>query len=605
MSQATSTPTNGGPSRPPRRHVVKVLDPQTAAQASGGREPARTLYLADRLLVVGDPGPAEDAAATQQTLLGTADEPTSVIGALARLNCSIDEQHPVEVTRPSASRDVQAFYASGAAADTMAVTSLAVSRREGEQSRPADAWEVLQELRRTYPELARRVRLEHVVRPACGYWNGIGGTSRTADTVWHGVGDEGDGGYWGGTGGYWGGTGGYWGGTGGYWGGTGGYWGGTGGYWGGTGVAKAEYDTPGRGGRLPVSVVLPDPALRAHTVSRHPVVALPDTGLGPHPWFADGATWPGTDERQVLPPDGLSELPNSDATAHIDEFSGARGRLHGHGTFIAGIVRQGCPEATLLPVPVMSPVGTAAERDILEVLQRLLDRHRAALAGQGPAEHVLDVLSLSIGYYASADEDDDDTLDGDDAEDLRDLLASPVAALLRQFGEHGVLVVAGVGNDATAGRFLPAALAPAWTGEADDTAALPLVSVGALNPDGVSIAMFSNSGSYTTTYRKGVSVVSTLPTTNSASQSSFRFTTRAGDRATVDVDDYSQGFGVWSGTSFAAPTLAAELAAALVETDLDEGTALPRLDDTRLEALKRRGWRALATVLRPTEENAS
>jgi hypothetical protein len=38
-------------------------------------------------------------------------------------------------------------------------------------------------------------------------------------------------------------------------------------------------------------------------------------------------------------------------------------------------------------------------------------------------------------------------------------------------------------------------------------------------------------------------------------------------RATIDPDDYSSGFGVWSGTSFAAPLLAGQLAAALMEAD--------------------------------------
>jgi serine protease len=35
-------------------------------------------------------------------------------------------------------------------------------------------------------------------------------------------------------------------------------------------------------------------------------------------------------------------------------------------------------------------------------------------------------------------------------------------------------------------------------------------------------------------------------------------------RETIDPDDFSGGFGLWSGTSFAAPIAAGELAAALV-----------------------------------------
>jgi subtilisin family serine protease len=35
-------------------------------------------------------------------------------------------------------------------------------------------------------------------------------------------------------------------------------------------------------------------------------------------------------------------------------------------------------------------------------------------------------------------------------------------------------------------------------------------------------------------------------------------------RGSIDLDDYSRGFGTWSGTSFAAPALAGDIAAYLV-----------------------------------------
>jgi subtilisin family serine protease len=38
-------------------------------------------------------------------------------------------------------------------------------------------------------------------------------------------------------------------------------------------------------------------------------------------------------------------------------------------------------------------------------------------------------------------------------------------------------------------------------------------------------------------------------------------------RGTMDPDDFSSGFGVWSGTSFAAPIFASEVAAFLAEHD--------------------------------------
>jgi subtilisin family serine protease len=38
-----------------------------------------------------------------------------------------------------------------------------------------------------------------------------------------------------------------------------------------------------------------------------------------------------------------------------------------------------------------------------------------------------------------------------------------------------------------------------------------------------------------------------------------------GWRETIDPDDFSSGFGTWSGTSFAAPILAGQLAQCLVD----------------------------------------
>ena len=64
--------------------------------------------------------------------------------------------------------------------------------------------------------------------------------------------------------------------------------------------------------------------------------------------------------------------------------------------------------------------------------------------------------------------------------------------------------------------------------------------------------------------RPGVSLVSTLPLTNGMGQPSSSVTALTGVRCTVDPDNYIGGFGVWSGTSFATPVFAAEVATALV-----------------------------------------
>jgi len=71
----------------------------------------------------------------------------------------------------------------------------------------------------------------------------------------------------------------------------------------------------------------------------------------------------------------------------------------------------------------------------------------------------------------------------------------------------------------------------------------------------------------------GAGIVSTVPTTLSGSgQAGVRVNRNdPGPRATVDFDDFSSGFAIWSGTSFAAPWIAGEIAAQIVHPDA-EGT---------------------------------
>lgn len=80
-----------------------------------------------------------------------------------------------------------------------------------------------------------------------------------------------------------------------------------------------------------------------------------------------------------------------------------------------------------------------------------------------------------------------------------------------------------------------------------------------------------------------------MPTTfNGSLQPSARVHIGGLTRQTLDMDDFSSGFGTWSGTSFAAPILAGELPAAL----LDAGS----LDLCHADAAVDRGWQALHTV---------
>jgi subtilisin family serine protease len=264
-----------------------------------------------------------------------------------------------------------------------------------------------------------------------------------------------------------------------------------------------------------------------------------------------------------------------------DPLEGVLDSDSGHGTFIAGLIHQRCPDADILSVRVMPSDGAVPEHVVLDVLTALATRQHAAQQAGDPSG-IIDVLSMSLGYYHE--------LPADPSFDP--LLLAPLTAL----SQMGVAVAASAGNEATYRPMYPAAFAPHAGGEvpAFDAGCVPLVSVGALNPDG-SIALFSNAGAWVSCHRPGASLVSTFPDTfDAGAQSTYRVATPAGLRASIDPDDFHAGFGVWSGTSFAAPILAGELAQALVD-DLSGSS-------TDAIAAVARGWGAVTActgVARP------
>jgi subtilisin family serine protease len=199
-----------------------------------------------------------------------------------------------------------------------------------------------------------------------------------------------------------------------------------------------------------------------------------------------------------------------------------------------------------------------------------------AAQADGDAANMIDVLVLSLGYYHESPDD---------------LKYDPhLLVPLRILGEAGVSVVVAAGNDCTARPMFPAAFTPHVGGYIETPSAdcVPIVSVGALNPDG-SIAMFSNGGQWVSCYRPGAALVSTFPTTfNGAGGPALRtYVPGEGWRATMDPDDFSGGFGTWSGTSFAAPLLAAEIAQSLVDGQCGS------LDELDREHSVARGWKAV------------
>jgi subtilisin family serine protease len=331
----------------------------------------------------------------------------------------------------------------------------------------------------------------------------------------------------------------------------------------------SAYTVPGWGGRQPVNWTGPVPAVDKKRLRSgpRPVVAVLDTGIGEHPWLTDDFVQ--HDVRVLGEPLGLPTA--AELAAGTDgSLLGELARDAGHGTFIAGLVRQACPMALILDIRLYGDDGVVAEYDLLRNLQLLALRQLRARTGASK-DAAVDVVALSLGYYHEQP--------GDAAFDA--LLHGPI----RLLGRYGAAVVVSAGNDATDRPIYPAAFAPYPGGVVkDEPGVVPVTAVGALNPDG-SIALFSNDGPWVAFHRPGASLVSTMPTTYDASIEPDQAVRNArGElRTSLDIDDFSSGFGIWSGTSFAAPLFAGQLAARLGKeydngrTDLSRNASVRRM----------------------------
>lgn len=326
---------------------------------------------------------------------------------------------------------------------------------------------------------------------------------------------------------------------------------------------------PAGAGAFPVAVSMPPPPrgeLGEHGLDRRPVVAVLDTGIGPHPWFET----PNRDNpppptaflevdaaaQAVLEANNPTETPSLsgfwDTPVSENPLVGDVDVATGHGTFIAGVIRQAAPDARVLAIRVAHSDGIAHEGDVVFAMWYLVQRVLDAQLNGHP-QRMVDVVSLSLGYF---DESASNT--------FATQLAQYVDALIGL----GVPVVAAAGNASTTRPFYPAAIA----GEPGKDL---VVSVGALNPNGTK-ALFSNDGRWVTNWEHGAAVVSTFP--NDVRGSADPDHKVAGEhRSALDPDDFRAGFAVWNGTSFAAPLAAANLATNMVRCAAGHlgGTALP------------------------------
>jgi Subtilase family len=369
--------------------------------------------------------------------------------------------------------------------------------------------------------------------------------------------------------------------------------------------------------RTPVALLLDPPRRRSaadcqRDYGRRPVVAVLDTGVRAHPWLDvmpkpggydmdpnhDGDGFMSVDPhiQKAIFDEGKKAAAKGDKPRQLirhpwdtpitaDPLVGELDTDSGHCTFISGIVRQIAPEARVLAVRIMHSDGAVYEGDLICALRHLAVRIAQAEAGH--PDKMVDVISLSLGYF---DETQHDVKFTSGLWEVIELLLG-----------LGVIVVAAAGNYSTSRSFYPAAFATKAP-----PAGLPLISVGALNPNG-SKAIFSDGGHWITAWASGAAVVSTLPVDVNASRSP-QLRTRAhpanpvppgsplpASRESLDPDDYSGGFALWSGTSFSAPLLAARITRALMEGAVQNGLKLTPCgpQDTlnrALSALKTMNW---------------
>jgi hypothetical protein len=348
---------------------------------------------------------------------------------------------------------------------------------------------------------------------------------------------------------------------------------------------------------IPVSLLAPPPDRGAPVAVgdpvRRPVVAVLDSGVGPHHWW--GRPWAesitGADPFLFVAGDIQGRIRKLQESGQRPVFDDARdgpytaqpliGELEpfvGHGTFIAGIVRQVAPRARVLAVRVMHTDGIVHEADLVCALDGILGRVVEAQENNRP-ELMVDVVSLSMGYF-----DEDDAVDAE---------SSAIARVIEDLAARGVPVIAAAGNQGTDRPFFPAAMSVLpGTG-------LRVAGVGALNPPGTR-ALFSNDGAWVTRWRHGSGIVSAMPTDLQGSRSSDlqpqRDTALMPPRESFDCDDFRSGFGLWNGSSFATPIVAAQYLNELITEAQREpggpGLLLSR-SDTGQERTVRRATAAL------------
>ena len=204
---------------------------------------------------------------------------------------------------------------------------------------------------------------------------------------------------------------------------------------------------------------------------------------------------------------GLARPDNEDRLDNLPQPNGFLDFGAGHGTFTSGIVQQVCPDAEVAVYSAVDSDGVGSEADVA------CEMVRAVREGAK-------ILNLSLGVTTV---------------DNQPLLAIEVALDLIAEIDPDALVFAAAGNDGTD--------VPCWP-----AASKRVVAVGALAPD-LTPAAWSNRGFWVDCSTVAEGIVSTY----------------VSGAESPELDPCPDSFGanawaVWTGTSFAAPQVAAAVA---------------------------------------------
>lgn len=250
---------------------------------------------------------------------------------------------------------------------------------------------------------------------------------------------------------------------------------------------------------LPVKGQAPNPTSALGQGVR---VAVIDTGID-----QDAVSASGLDHQSFDPARDLDSL--DDPTA-----AGLLGPAAGHGTFIASLISSVAPGATVLSYGVAGPLGLADELDIAEGVRRAV-------------EDGAHVINLSLGGYPFSKKSAGPTLRS------FSILESAIAGIPEK-----VAVVAAAGNCGSSDEFYPAAFPR-------------VVSVAALDQAG-RLWEHSNYGPWVQACARGVAVRGLF--------------VKGRENPVYDPDgraetwDGKVNFATWTGTSFAAPLVAGQIA---------------------------------------------